>query len=274
MGDLERDTRLAGGEGRYTATLSRDWEIWGPNGGYLATLALRAAGAEARIRRPASFAAQFLRSPSFAEVEIEVSVPRRGRRSETFSVVISQAAKPVLVALVRTAEETTGLAHDVAVAPAAPPPAAAAAMEEPLSFEFWRNIETRWVEPLPAALEERHEAGRALAPRRVSWHRFAPRALFDDPFLDAARSLILIDTMTWPAASLPHPDPAFIAPNLDVTAWFHRSAPDSEWLLAECTSPVAEAGLMGTSARVFDAGGRLIASGGAQLFCVPRPPES
>jgi hypothetical protein len=46
MGDLERDTRLAGGEGRYTATLSRDWEIWGPNGGYLASLALRAAGAQ------------------------------------------------------------------------------------------------------------------------------------------------------------------------------------------------------------------------------------
>jgi hypothetical protein len=30
---------------------------------------------------------------------------------------------------------------------------------------------------------------------------------------------------------------------------------------------------MGTAGRVFDETGRLLASGGAQLFCVPRPPE-
>ena len=59
MGDLERDTRLVGEKGRYTATLSRDWEIWGPNGGYLAAIALRAAGAEAAIQRPASFTGHF-----------------------------------------------------------------------------------------------------------------------------------------------------------------------------------------------------------------------
>jgi hypothetical protein len=30
MGDLAVDTRITGGGGRYTATLARDWEIWGP----------------------------------------------------------------------------------------------------------------------------------------------------------------------------------------------------------------------------------------------------
>lgn len=43
MGDFEIDTALAGGNGRYVAHLSEDWEIWGPNGGYLAAIALRAA---------------------------------------------------------------------------------------------------------------------------------------------------------------------------------------------------------------------------------------
>ena len=46
MGDFELDTRLEGVEpeaGRFRAHLSRDWEIWGPNGGYVAAIALRAA---------------------------------------------------------------------------------------------------------------------------------------------------------------------------------------------------------------------------------------
>jgi len=33
MGDFEIGTRLDGEEGRYVARLSKDWEIWGPNGG-------------------------------------------------------------------------------------------------------------------------------------------------------------------------------------------------------------------------------------------------
>ena len=46
MGDLAADTAVTEvGEGRYTARLSRDWEIWGPMGGYVAATALRAAGA-------------------------------------------------------------------------------------------------------------------------------------------------------------------------------------------------------------------------------------
>lgn len=49
MGDLDRDTALTGSAGRYTAALSEDWRIWGPNGGYVAAVALRAAGAESRF---------------------------------------------------------------------------------------------------------------------------------------------------------------------------------------------------------------------------------
>ncbi len=55
MGDLALDTagrRL--GDGRFEATLSRDWEIWGPNGGDVAAVALRAAGAAAGPSRPAA----------------------------------------------------------------------------------------------------------------------------------------------------------------------------------------------------------------------------
>ena len=52
MGDLANDTEVRGGDGHYTCELSRDWEIWGPNGGYIAAIVLRAAGGT-RVGRPA-----------------------------------------------------------------------------------------------------------------------------------------------------------------------------------------------------------------------------
>ena len=53
MGDLATDTALRPcGDGRFEATLSADWEIWGPMGGYVAACALRAAGAATRTPRP------------------------------------------------------------------------------------------------------------------------------------------------------------------------------------------------------------------------------
>jgi hypothetical protein len=71
--DLEQATYLDGENGRYRAQLSKDWGIWGPNGGYLAAIALRAAGEVANIQRPASFYCHFLSSPSFDTVELTVS---------------------------------------------------------------------------------------------------------------------------------------------------------------------------------------------------------
>ena len=62
MGDLSVDTRIEGENGRYRAQLRDEWRVWGPNGGYPAAIALRAAGAEARIPRPVAFAAHFVAS--------------------------------------------------------------------------------------------------------------------------------------------------------------------------------------------------------------------
>ena len=130
---------------------------------------------------------------------------------------------------------------------------------------FWQNLDVRVVDP--ARFAEPDEPREAVW---REWYRFTPRATFDDPFVDAARLLLLIDTLSWPAACQPHGrDPGFQAPNLDVTAWFHAFAPDCDWLLADHVSPVAGGGLMGTIGRVWDRRGRLLASGGAQLFCVP-----
>lgn len=276
MGDLAVDTALEPVDpegGRFRATLSRDWEIWGPNGGYLAVIALRAAGAKARVQRPATFAGHFLSVGAFDEADVHVRTLKAGRRSESFAVSIQQGGRPLFEGLVRTAADGPGLAHDVSRAPDVPSWQSLRPIEELVGddsdgppFPFWNNFSVRPIWP-----ERVREERRAREPVFQEWFSFRPRPTFDDPFLEAGRSLLMIDTGSWIAASQPHPNAAYTAPNLDVTAWFHRNDPKSEWLLMDHTSPVAEAGLMGTHARIWSESGRLLATGGAQLFCVPTP---
>ena len=279
MGDLDRDTRLTqvdGREGHYRLQLCEDWNIWGPNGGCLACIALRAAGLEAKVLRPASFHAHFLSVARFEEVDVEVTPLRVGRRSESFRVSIRQGTKLIVEAMIRTAVEGPGLEHDVSRMPDVPGPAELRNLEElrkdfgmesENGHAFWMNLERRPTDP-----EAERGDWKPGLPEFVQWHRFRPRACFDDPFLDAGRALLLLDTLTWPAAVQPHaPDPQFTAPNLDVTAWFHNAVPEEEWLLADVAGEIAAGGLMGTSGRGWGPKGKLVASGGAQLFCVPNP---
>jgi acyl-CoA thioesterase-2 len=266
MGDFERDTRLDGEHGRYTITLSADWNVWGPNGGYLAAIALRAVGAEAAVRRPATFAAHYLSVARFAPVDVEVTALRRGRRSESFRVSMRQGGTHILEALAWTAAERDGLEHDVAAPPAVPDPDELKSTDQLWArnrprYAFWDNIEQR-----PTHFDRR-DPPEPSDPAHVAWYRFRPRATFDDPFADAARSLLLIDTMVWPAAWRKHVPEDYYAPNLDVVAWFHRLAPESEWLLCDARAPIGHGGLIGGTAHIYTREGRLVASGGEQLAC-------
>jgi acyl-CoA thioesterase-2 len=270
-GDFDRDTKVEGGQGVYTALVSPEWEIWGPVGGYMATIALRAGAAEAKIQNPASIYVQFLRPARFDRVDARVTVVHAGRRAESIRVSISQDGKPVVEALLRTALPGDGLTHHAVTAPEVPAPESLPTLEELWKFErkpfsFWNNIEARVV------LHQRFEPDfEGMPPHFVEWYRFRPMPTFDDPVLDAGRSLMLIDTFGWPSAWIAHPKAKVRGPNLDVVAFFHQSAKDSEWLLCEQICQIGAGGLLGPSARIFSRDGKLVASGGAQLMCVPSP---
>ena len=76
MGDLEEDTAIERvGPGRYTAAVSPDWALIGPVGGYLASIALRAAGAYASLPRPASLSCQYLSRARFDTVDLRGDLP-------------------------------------------------------------------------------------------------------------------------------------------------------------------------------------------------------
>jgi acyl-CoA thioesterase-2 len=276
MGDFEVDTRLESlGDQRFRATLSEDWRIWGPSGGYVASIALRAAGEVAQVDRPVSFSGHFLGVAEFEAVEVDVRTVKAGKRSESFGVAITQGGRPIFEALVRTAAEGPGLEHDVTEMPDVLPPDQLKFVTELLSperlaegpsFPFWRNFDEKPLDPERVAANDWNGG----PPEVMNWYRFAPRPVFDDLFLDGARSLMMIDTASWIAACQPHADSAFVAPNLDVTAWFHRFEPECEWLLYDHVCPVAESGVMGTHGRIWSATGKLLASGGAQLYCMPQ----
>jgi len=272
MADFATDTAVAGGGGRFRARLSPDWEVWGPNGGYLAALALRAAGAATELPRPAGISCHFLSVARFEAVDLCVTPLHAGKRAASLRVSMQQAERPILEALVWVVGRVDGLRHDLDDMPEVPPPERLPSIEDLLPpeerapYRFWDNIERRpidWVHP------RAWQPG--LPPTFRSWFRFRPRAIFDDPFLDAARALLLIDTLLWPAAWQRHGDGSgFIAPNLDVTARFHH-LPATPWLLAAASAPVAAEGLIGGEARVWSSDGRLVASGGGQLLCRPVP---
>ena len=263
--DLEHATRVEGDIGSYHARLSEDWEIWGPNGGYLATIALRAAGMVAELEQPASFYCHFLSSPAFDAVQLDVRVLKQGRRAESFAVEMTQKGKPILHALIKTAAQAPGYSHQNLQAPAVPSPADLETYQrqgdsQHPAFSFWNNVERRPVE---------QSATEPPAPVLREWARFQPTACFEDPFLDAARPLILLDTYGFPAAYRKYQSWEYLAPNLDTSVWFHHFNPGCEWLLIDHECIVADHGLMGVSGRVWDTDGRLLATGSAQLCCIP-----
>ncbi|HVM94760.1 MAG TPA: thioesterase family protein [Candidatus Acidoferrales bacterium] len=271
MGDFAADTAVHGADGRYQARLSRDWEIWGPNGGYVAAIALRAAGAATALPRPASFSGHFLNVAEFDVVDLHVTKLRSAKRAESLRVSMTQKERPVFEAIVWAVGDADGLVHDDAVMPQIALPSQLKSTDELLSPEdrhqrhrFWINFETRPIDFVPWS---QRQPG---APVWLEWFRFRPRATDNDLFADAARSLLLIDTMGWPAACRAHPqDSGYVAPSLDVNVQFHRLDPKSEWLLVDAVAPVAADGLIGGQARIWSVDGKLLASGGGQLFCRP-----
>jgi acyl-CoA thioesterase-2 len=274
MGDIALQTAVtpldepdAGGVRRFSAVVHRDWEIWGPEGGYVAAIAVRAAGAASPFARPASFYCHYLSVAAFEPVELTVTPRRAGRTVLAQRVEMSQQGRPVLDAMVWSVGEVTGLVHEDVTPPAVPSPDELKSPQELWPdregppFEFWNNFDQR---PVEFTVEWPPDG--PLPPTWRTWVRCRPTATFADPWVDAARTLIVLDVMSWPAGSRPHAylEPPFTAPSLDLYASFQHPGCDEDWLLLDGHSPVADDGLLSWTGRVWTRWGTLLASGGGQ----------
>ena len=272
-GDFQADTAVEGVDGRYRAVLSDAWALWGPAGGYVSSIALRAAGAHSRFRRPASYTCNYLAVATFAPIDIDVATIRSAKRSEAIRVTLLQKDEPFLDATVWTIDEGMhGIEYDAAPMPDVKGPDGLIPWqdrdEDNPYWRFWSNIEERPLERWEGSWWDRPPGD----PVREGWCRFRPAATFDDPFLDAARSLVLIDTLGWPAAMMTQTAmPSFVAPTIELSVRFHRLALTSEWLFSRVAAPIATDALIGSSAQVWAQDGTLVASGGQQMLCRPVP---
>jgi acyl-CoA thioesterase len=259
MADLLIDSAVEPlGAGRYRTTLSPDWAVWGPYGGYVAAIALRAGLTESRFARPASFQCHFLTVAEFGPVELAVSSLGGGKRAESLRVDVSQKGRMVLTAMLWVVDEgLDGFRHESTRPPDVPGPdelksfASLTGDEYAQWYPIWRSIEGRpvvWREP----------------PGEPVWHcwmRLADTQITSATD-DAIRQLFWLDLPGWNATTSAHAWPfPFLAPNLDLTVQFHRFDPEAEWMLASGYVPLASEGLLGCVSRLWSRDGRLLATG-------------
>jgi acyl-CoA thioesterase-2 len=270
MGDLAEQTAVeALGDGRYRGMLSRDWEIWGPMGGYLAAHALRAAGMATAHAHPAAFSCHYLGVARFEPIDILVEPRKEGRAASSHRVSITQDGKPMLDAMVWSTADGEGLEHDESTPPDVPGPDELPSIEDLVPpdaeppFKFWENLDAK---PMHFELDWPPDG-----PRPATWQewlRFRPAATWEDEWVDACRSVILVDLPSWPSAHRPHAwkQEPWMAPTLDLNVAFHRPTSGEEWLLCDGAAPVSTGGLFGWTARVWSTDRRLMASGGGQCL--------
>jgi acyl-CoA thioesterase len=267
MGDLFEDTAVEGENGEYTARVVDDWAAFGPSGGYLAAIALRAAGAASEFPRPASFNCHYLGPADFSSVHISVRRVFGGRRTETLRVSMTQQEHQILEATVSAIRDSAAVFedHDMMPMPSSPPVETLTEWEElaaPMApsprLKFWQNIDQRLI-----GWQGEHKAGE---PKVDGWYRYRPRPVMPDAYAEAARSVIIVDAAAWFAAMNPHVARArIIAPAMELSLRFYHPA-RTEWLRAQTRADIALGGLSDGAAAVWSSDGRLVADGGCQML--------
>ena len=276
MGDFAADTELSVvGDGTFTRLLHRDWEIWGPNGGYLGALALRAAGAHCGRARPANVTVHFLGVATFDQpVEIVPQTLRESKVATSVRISVHQAGRPILEAMVWGVDDgLPGLQHsygpspDVrhwADLPTIQERAEAEGIEATSVYRFWDNFEQR-----PTVWISDWANRGSQPPVYENWLRFTPTPGTSDAWLEAGRLLLLTDLGAWPAVSRAHVQDRFMAPSIDVSCEFHRLPTEPCWYLLRGVSPFSGDGLVGSHQQVWNDRGELLATGISHLLCRP-----
>jgi hypothetical protein len=244
---FDADTGLApAGPERWQAWAPERWFVGrGPNGGFLAALAARAA--EAAAGRPLrALSLHFLAAPAVGPLDVRATVERAGRSYSVVSLRIAQDRRPVTLGLATLGElPAEGAAWAVGGMPAARP----LAESEPIPADFpnapafLQNYELR------PALEGEAETG--------GWLRTTvPRAL-DAPLLVAMAD-------AWPPAAFTVLGRFVAAPTLDLTIHIRRPLPPAglapeDHVLGRFASRLSVAGVWEEDGELWAPDGALLA---------------
>jgi acyl-CoA thioesterase len=257
----------------YAGVIDPDWFIWGPFGGYLAAMTMRAMGKRSPHPRPATFSCQYLNTGHAGPIQIELYERRASRRANCIHARMAQDGKPLLEAQSWfVAGELEGLHHQHSGMPHVAQVAKLAAFLEPESdgptSPIWQHIERRPTGRFAALDQTRPQA------RWSCWYRLCQDIPNQDLVLQAARAVLLFDLAPWPAALAVHQGGkmAHIAPTLDLTVQFQTELQSAaNWLLIETESPTAGRGLYGAHGALWSEIGNLVAFGTNQGICIAVP---
>ena len=254
-------------------TSDRRWRAWapehwfvgrGPNGGFLAAVAARAA--ETASGRPLrSLSLHFADSPAVGPLDVAVALEREGRSYSVATVRLEQGGRPMTIALATLGELPDG---GPAWGAAAMPPATPLEATERVALDqagvpaFMRNYDMRW------ALGTRPGAGTEPA-ETGGWIRTAePRAL-DGPLVAAL-------TDAWAPAAFVALGRFVAAPTLDLTIHVRRPLPAAgmapeDYVLARFSTRLSVAGVWEEDGELWSPGGELIAQSRQLALVRERP---
>ncbi len=284
---FERATAVTPGAGRWQADVDLGWTApTGPNGGYLAAIAVRAAEAAVdpqRTRQLRSLSLQYLRTAIEGPIELDVREVRSGRRLASAAITAYQQGREVLSGFASFAAR--GLEQVAAWAPPVPtvagPPAGDAGTAP---IDGYDRVGDRWLE-LPPGLPP--IVGQLLiAPRIGAGPYSGRRAAPGEPIetggwmrspepqrIDAAYAAQLTD-FWWPPAFEVMTVPA-IAPTIDLTVHVHADLPadglDPTAVLGHYRTAVAAGGLEEEDATLYLPDGTVLARARQLALLAPVP---
>lgn len=270
IGTLTEATRLNATNDGFVVELDPAWEGWGPAGGYLVAIALRAVGLSVpEGHRPVSLSAQFLSKGEPGAAVVRVAIRKPGGSSQV-NVSLWQSERCFFQAQIWTTARAFGPNEIRLAIPDVP----AATELETLDAHFsrlGRKLVTFWANLDCRPVEFRAPGGPPPQTHRLQrWYRFRDEPATADIFTNAARAAVLIDANVWAAHwRMLDQEPEYAGPSLDVTVAFHHTANLSDWLLLDAESDIAINGIVNATGRVWTADGRLVATGGGNCLVVP-----
>jgi acyl-CoA thioesterase len=247
---FDADTALEeAGPGRWRAWAPEHWFVArGPNGGYLAAVAARAA--EAAAARPLrSLTLHFVAAPAVGPLDVFVTLEREGRTYTAASIRMEQEGAPMTLALATLGElPDDGPVWDAVPAPEATPLAETERIVpgESNAPAFLRNYDMRWA------------LGRdGDRPGSGGWMRTLEPRLLDAPLVAAL-------TDAWAPAAFLALGRLIAAPTLDLTIHIRRPLPPAgmgpeDYVLGRFTSGLSVAGVWEEDGELWTPAGELIA---------------
>ncbi len=260
MSTFDAETALEPvGEGRWRAVVPPTWSIGtGPNGGFMAALAARAAEL-ATSWAPRSLTLHYLVPPAEAPIDLAVTIVRQGRSTAFLRMEMLQQERPVVTAMAVCGAWYEGApSWSDAVAPELPAPQDCDRVD---SGSGVPPVVGRYdIRVAPAAEEPARPA------RLAGWIRTAEPRAADDVALAAMTDAFV------PPAFFRAGEPV-IVPTLELTVHFRGLPPAGEhpWIAAAFTTRVAAGGVCEEDGELWSADGRLLAQS-RQLALVRRRP--